>query len=132
MAQFGQALRRERNRLHVSQDALATRAGMDRGHLSKIENGTIRLPSPAVVARLAAALDTTPDALYARAGIRPPDQFDDDPDDALAGRIAAVVDRWSPQQRALLWQYIEAVSAALDAGDPPVDDDAAPPIAATG
>lgn len=121
MSPFGHALRRARTDIGMSQDALARAAEMDRGHLSKIENGRIGLPSPAVVERLARAMGTSASALYARAGIRSPVDGDDAIDDDLTARVQAVVSRWTPRQRQLLWDYIEGVEAALDERDPPTE-----------
>jgi transcriptional regulator with XRE-family HTH domain len=63
MSGFGDRLVATRKRLRVSQEALAVSAGMQRSHLSKIENGRITLPSDDVVSRLASALGISPDEL---------------------------------------------------------------------
>lgn len=64
MDTFGQRMRRRRESLGITQDGLAERLGMDRGHINKIETGRIGRPTLPVANRIAAALDTTADALY--------------------------------------------------------------------
>ena len=55
---FGSVVRRRRERLKISQEALAHRAGLHRTYISMLERGT-RMPSIGVVEKLAAALETT-------------------------------------------------------------------------
>lgn len=61
MDPFGPHLKQARRRRGVSQERLAELAGMDRGHISKIEAGKIRRPTDEVVQRLADALGMTAD-----------------------------------------------------------------------
>lgn len=58
-------LRLARARVGVSQEELAAKAGIDRTYVSGIERG-VRNPTVAIVARLAAELDTTASALLAQ------------------------------------------------------------------
>lgn len=60
--QFGNLVRRRRLELGLGQEALADKAGLHRTHVSLIERGK-RMPSLAVVKKLAAALETTMAAL---------------------------------------------------------------------
>ncbi len=70
----GRAVREQRERLGLSQEAVARRAKMDRAYLSNLENGS-RNPSVDVVERLAKALDTTPGQLLDTAeGFRKKDE----------------------------------------------------------
>lgn len=59
---FGERLRVLRNAAGLTQQTLATRAGMERKSVNRAEGGRHGLSVPAVVA-LAAALGTTPGAL---------------------------------------------------------------------
>jgi transcriptional regulator with XRE-family HTH domain len=60
---FAAHLRRIREERGLSQEALALRAGMDPAEVRRIEAGK-RDPGVRIVARLAAALDTTPADLF--------------------------------------------------------------------
>ena len=55
---FAVNLRRYRERMELSQSALAARAGYTSGHVSMLERGT-RLPTLEAVEHLAAALNVT-------------------------------------------------------------------------
>jgi transcriptional regulator with XRE-family HTH domain len=55
---FGSVVRRRRERLKISQEALAHKAGLHRTYISMLERG-VRMPSIGVVEKLAAALDTS-------------------------------------------------------------------------
>jgi transcriptional regulator with XRE-family HTH domain len=54
---FGNLIRRRRKDLGLGQEALADKAGLHRTHVSLLERGK-RMPTLAVVQKLAAALDT--------------------------------------------------------------------------
>ena len=54
---FGQAVRRRRERLKLSQEAFADRAGIHRTYVSSIELGKVQV-SIGVAMKLAAALET--------------------------------------------------------------------------
>jgi XRE family transcriptional regulator, regulator of sulfur utilization len=56
--QFGSLIRRRRLAIGLGQEALADKAGLHRTHVSLLERGK-RMPSLAVIKKLAAALDTT-------------------------------------------------------------------------
>jgi len=60
---FGQAVRRRRERLGLSQERLGFESGLDRTYVSGIERG-VRNPTIRSVARLAFALRTTPAKLF--------------------------------------------------------------------
>ncbi|MGN6467939.1 MAG: helix-turn-helix domain-containing protein [Rhizobiaceae bacterium] len=60
-------LRLARARVGISQEELANRAGIDRTYVSGIERG-VRNPTVAILARLAAELDTTASDLLAAGG----------------------------------------------------------------
>lgn len=59
---FGNLVRRRRLATGLGQEALADKAGLHRTHVSLLERGK-RMPSLAVIHKLAAALDTTMAAL---------------------------------------------------------------------
>jgi len=62
IAAFGEAVRRRRKRLGLSQEALGFVSGLDRTYVSGIERG-VRNPTLRIIWRLAEALSTTPSAL---------------------------------------------------------------------
>ncbi len=64
LARLGATIRDRRTTLGVSQRELAARAGVDRAFLNGVENGR-RNPTLAMLAKLAAGLDTTVGALTA-------------------------------------------------------------------
>lgn len=61
---LAQNIKAARNRLNLSQEELAERAGIDRTYVSGIER-KVRNPTITVVAKFAAALGTTTGALLA-------------------------------------------------------------------
>lgn len=63
---FGQAVRRHRELLRLSQEELADRAGLDRTYLSGVERGT-RNPTLEVMQRIAGALGADLDVVFATA-----------------------------------------------------------------
>lgn len=56
--QFGLLVRRRRQAVGISQEALADQAGLHRTYISLLERG-LRMPSILVVKQLAGALETT-------------------------------------------------------------------------
>lgn len=56
--QFGTVLRRRREAIGVSQEALAADAGLHRTYMSMLERG-VRMPSILVVKKIADAMGTT-------------------------------------------------------------------------
>ena len=63
---FGKALRRRRERLEVSQEALALTSEIHRTYISELERG-LKNPSLSTIDRLAAALRTKASVLIADA-----------------------------------------------------------------
>lgn len=63
---FGKALRRRRERLEVSQEALAFTSEIHRTYISELERG-LKNPSLSTIDRLAAALKTKASTLIADA-----------------------------------------------------------------
>jgi len=64
---FGQAVKRLRNRLGISQEELAGRAGLHRTYVSDVERGSRNI-SLASIEKLAGALETSLAHLFAQAG----------------------------------------------------------------
>ncbi len=62
--QFGQVVRRRRQKVGLSQEALADAAGLHRTYISLLERG-LRMPTIGVVQKLARALKTTMASLIA-------------------------------------------------------------------
>ena len=69
---FGQAVRRLRRNQRLSQEAFADRVGVHRTFVGGIERGE-RNPTLVTIAKIAAALDTTPDRLLKAMGDRDSD-----------------------------------------------------------
>ncbi len=122
-------LRSTRNAARVSQQRLSDLTGIDRGHLSKIENGRIDLPGYETRQRVHAVLGTSEDDLIAlgivrghAAPLRPVQAVRDEralsTPDPLAGAIA----RLSPAQRALVSDLVEGL---IRLGEIPADDEPA-------
>lgn len=63
---FGQAVRRHRELLRLSQEELANRADIDRTYMSGVERG-VRNPSLEVMQRIATALGADLDVIFATA-----------------------------------------------------------------
>ena len=61
----GENVRRAREAIGLSQEELGDKAGIDRTYVSGVERG-VRNPTLKVLARLAHALETTPDRLLVR------------------------------------------------------------------
>lgn len=61
----GSNVRRAREAIGLSQEELGDKAGIDRTYVSGVERG-VRNPTVKVLARLAEALETTPDKLLVR------------------------------------------------------------------
>ena len=64
---FGPYLRDLRRQRRLTQQQLADAVGIDFTYLSKIENARVDPPSEATIRRLAAALQTDPEEMLARA-----------------------------------------------------------------
>ena len=69
---FGERLRAARKERQFSQRRVASEAGIDHTYLSKIEAGTIPLPSSETIGKLAEAVRVDPDDLFFAAGKIPP------------------------------------------------------------
>jgi transcriptional regulator with XRE-family HTH domain len=63
----GENVRRAREAIGLSQEELGDKAGIDRTYVSGVERG-VRNPTVKVLARLAEALETTPDKLLIQNG----------------------------------------------------------------
>ena len=65
---LGRLVRTQRERLHLTQNELATKVGVSRSAISELEAGRIAQPRATVFARLATALGLPAAALLAAAG----------------------------------------------------------------
>ncbi len=63
---YGQAIRRQRELLRLSQEELAARAGIDRTYISGVERG-VRNPTLDVMQRISNALGSDLDVIFATA-----------------------------------------------------------------
>lgn len=68
---LGQFVREQRTRRGLSGQALAVAAGIDKGHLHRLEHGQIESPDPRVLVRIARALEVDVSDLYVAAGYAP-------------------------------------------------------------
>jgi len=66
--QLGRLLQRDRHAAGMSMEKLATATGLDKGTISRLEQGKIEAPSPQKLQRLAAALGTEVEDYFALAG----------------------------------------------------------------
>ncbi len=105
---LGEIIRQERELLDVSMRQFADRVGISNPYLSQIERG-LRAPSEQVLNAIARALRMSADALYERAGIKPPR-------DAGAGNevldAISADKRLSARQRTALKEVYRAFVAA--------------------
>jgi transcriptional regulator with XRE-family HTH domain len=99
---LGQRVREERTARHFTQQELAEAAGMDTGHLSRIEHGKA-VPSINVVKRLADVLDIPIARLFADIPAHKP------PDDAWAGKLGAMVKEMPPKRREKVLRVLKAL-----------------------
>jgi transcriptional regulator with XRE-family HTH domain len=72
---LGQYVAREREALGISQRQLAKRIGLSHSYLNRLEGGEFASPEPATLYRIAEALDTEPEDLFALAGHTVPRQL---------------------------------------------------------
>lgn len=70
-AALGEIIRQQRELAEMSMRQFAQLAGISNPYLSQIERG-LRAPSQQVLDGIAGALQVSADALYERAGMRPP------------------------------------------------------------
>jgi transcriptional regulator with XRE-family HTH domain len=66
--ELGEYIRAQREGLGISQRRLAARAGIHHSYLARMEAGDYARPAPAVLHRIAEALDLEPEDLFALAG----------------------------------------------------------------
>lgn len=67
-AKLGEYIRAQRETLGISQRRLAARVGIHHSYLARMEAGGYAQPAPAVLHRIAEALDLDPEDLFALAG----------------------------------------------------------------
>ncbi len=65
---LGEYIRAQRETLGISQRRLAGRIGLHHSYLARLEAGDYAQPAPAVLHRIAEALDLEPEDLFALAG----------------------------------------------------------------
>lgn len=123
--ELGKLIRAARLRKGWQQDDLGQRLGVDRSYVSAIEGGKRNWPQT-YIKRLSEVLGLDEIEMARAAGLISPDGGISEAPvyDATSVAIARAVAGWTPRQKSLLWSYIEAVAAALDATDPPIEDDA--------
>ena len=98
---LGEVIRRQRELSELSMRQFASMAGISNPYLSQIERG-LRAPSDRVVDAIARSLETSADALYEQAGVRPREP---EADSGARAAIAADERLTARQRRALLEVY---------------------------
>lgn len=68
-------LKSEREAAGLTRQEMADQLGVSRPHLTRLEAGQHKQPSPALLGRIAKRLDVSPDDLYALAGYLPSDEL---------------------------------------------------------
>jgi transcriptional regulator with XRE-family HTH domain len=95
---LGEIIRRRRELARLSMRQFAELAGISNPYLSQIERG-LRAPSDAVLESIAAALQSSADALYEQAGIVLPSA---EPQDTAVLDAIAADPRLTARQRSIL------------------------------
>ena len=101
-ALLGRRVKEERTARHLTQQELAEAAGMDTGHLSRIEHGKA-VPSINLVKRLADVLSVPIAKLFADI---PPHKLSDY---GWAGKMGAMVKEMAPKRRAKVLRVLKAL-----------------------
>lgn len=123
MKELGELLRAARERRGVRAYDLSYLIGQNPSWLSRIEAGSLtHPPAPDVMQALSEALNVPQSTMLEALGYHVLEE-ESPTYDETAATIARAVRDWTPRQKKLLMDYIEVVSEALDAYDPPIDDD---------
>ena len=108
---LGSVIRAQRELAALPMRQLAAAVGISNPYLSQIERG-LRAPSDAVLAAIAASLETSADELYAEAGfVEPTPEEDPDRPARLEAEIEGAAELTAAQRRALLEIYRGFVDA---------------------
>ncbi len=108
-AALGEIIRQQRELAEISMRQFADLAGISNPYLSQIERG-LRAPSQQVVDGIAKALQSSADALYEQAGMKPPGA--EAQDNAVLEAIAADHRLTARQRRALAEIYESFIASA--------------------
>lgn len=73
---MGYRIKEHREALNMTQDQLADAAGVSRGTISALENGTARATTTKTLLRIAQALGTTVDQIFFEDGVKSVKQID--------------------------------------------------------
>jgi len=113
MKEFGDLIRSARERKNIRAYDLAYALGQNPSWISRLEAGAItHPPAPHVMSGLSDSLGIPETELFAAMGYQV--TSDETPvSDPLSASIARAVQGWTPAQKRLLWQYIEAVDTAF-------------------
>jgi transcriptional regulator with XRE-family HTH domain len=112
---IGMRLKELRKEARLTQIELAETSGVPQGTISRIESGSYKeIPPPEIINPLARSLSVDAGRLLEAAGFEMASGTESQPVDPQSETIARAVRNWTPAQKKLLWNYIEAVSAALD------------------
>jgi transcriptional regulator with XRE-family HTH domain len=102
---LGSIIRKQRELAALPMRQFAAAVGISNPYLSQIERG-LRAPSDAVLAAIAASLQTSADDLYSQAGFIGPDAQDEAAEPAaLVDAIEAATELTSAQRKALVEMY---------------------------
>lgn len=97
---LGRIIRAQRELAELPMRQLAAAVGISNPYLSQIERG-LRAPSDAVLAAIAASLETSVDRLYDEAGFVEPVRDDEDDLGGLEAHIDAASELTTAQRKAL-------------------------------
>lgn len=129
MATLGSLIREARMRKNWTTTTTAAKLGIGQSTLSNLERDKfVEAPEPRVLKAIEEHLGIKERDQLLALGYLQADQTPSsiaearpiyDASDPHMGRALREIATWTPEQRDLLWRYIEAVSAALDRDDPP-------------
>ncbi len=95
---IGPFVRRMRESAMMTQDEVATRAGLSRSYLSRLETGEIASPSADFLLRIARAIGIHPDMLFKAAGYTRTGAASDDERQAVLDWLAAETQTWTADE----------------------------------
>ncbi|MBI4465756.1 MAG: helix-turn-helix transcriptional regulator [Acidobacteria bacterium] len=106
---FGETIRRIRQRRGLSQGEMQKRTGILRSYLSRVENGHT-VPSFATLQRLATAMEVTLSEFFVEEEERSPDGVVADATSACLQELRGYLPLLSPQQRQELLEMVKEMT----------------------
>jgi transcriptional regulator with XRE-family HTH domain len=103
---YGDWLKRTREAVPMTQQALGDRVGVARTYVNKIERGRVDLPNLELRMKIAAALGED----YAP---KPAVNEDAPAYDAVTATMLRRTEHWSPDMKAILWRVIDGIDEEM-------------------